>query len=212
MATLRQLTVLILAFSDATAFAFSRGPSRPRFLARPRTLLRMQQTPSTASLVPDFLRSTLPLCENRFIEGPKAPISVADDPTAGMSESEIQSYMSNVGGGLCGYPEWVKEAVGVTLNLALISFGIFTVSYIVLYAIQFILDKQVEDTIKDADKNNVVKGAPAFSSLTSEGSGKFDFTRSMSSDMEGDGSGSGGLSRKERRLKERVRKNDNPSQ
>ena len=199
------LLLLALLIMTSGTTAFSLLASRPRFLAR-----SMQMSLTTT--VPNFLRSSLPLCENRFIEGPKAPTSVADDPTAGMSDADIQSYMSNVGGGLCGYPEWVKEAVGVTLNLSLISFGVFTVSYVVLYAIQLFLDKEVEDTIKDADRGNVVpKGAPAFSALTAEGSGKFDFTQSLSTDAGADGS-NGGLSRKERRLKERVKRNDNPSQ
>ena len=52
-----------------------------------------------------------------------------DDPTAGMSEEQIANYVSNVGGGLCGSNEFVKALIGVSLNLSLIVFGIFTVSY-----------------------------------------------------------------------------------
>ena len=52
-----------------------------------------------------------------------------NDPTAGMSPEEITNYISNVGGGMCGYPEPVRAAIGLGLNLSLIVFGIFTVSY-----------------------------------------------------------------------------------
>jgi hypothetical protein len=149
--------------------------------------------------------STLPLCDNKFLSGPSAPRSIVDDPTAGMSPGEIQNYMDNVGGGMCGFPESVKTIVGVTLNLSLISFGIFTVSYIVLYAIQGFLNKQVEDTIADADKGNSVAGAPMLSALTGEGTGKFDFSASMEAKAAKDGEGT---SRKERRLREKVKGKD----
>jgi hypothetical protein len=57
-------------------------------------------------------------------------ISKEIDPlTAGMSSDEITNYVSNVGGGLCGLPEWMKTVVGLGLNLNLILFGVFIVSY-----------------------------------------------------------------------------------
>lgn len=57
-------------------------------------------------------------------------ISKDIDPlTAGMSSDEITNYVSNVGGGLCGLPEWMKTVVGLGLNLNLILFGVFIVSY-----------------------------------------------------------------------------------
>ena len=35
-------------------------------------------------------------------------------------------------GGMCGYPDIVKSFIGLGLNLSLIIFGLFTVSYVVL--------------------------------------------------------------------------------
>ena len=47
----------------------------------------------------------------------------------GMSPDEIQNYLNNVGGGMCGYPEIVRTFIGLGLNLSLIVFGLFTVAY-----------------------------------------------------------------------------------
>ena len=55
--------------------------------------------------------------------------TTTNDPTAGMSPDEILNYISNVGGGMCGYPDWARTAIGVGLNLSLIVFGLCTVSY-----------------------------------------------------------------------------------
>lgn len=55
--------------------------------------------------------------------------TTTNDPTAGMSPEEILNYVSNVGGGMCGYPDWARTLIGVGLNLSLIVFGLFTVSY-----------------------------------------------------------------------------------
>ena len=52
-----------------------------------------------------------------------------NDPTAGMTPDEIRNYLDNVGGGMCGYPEFVRTFVGLGLNLSLIVFGIFTLAY-----------------------------------------------------------------------------------
>jgi len=46
-----------------------------------------------------------------------------------MNAEEILNYMSNVGGGMCGYPEAIRTSIGLGLNLSLIVFGLFTVSY-----------------------------------------------------------------------------------
>lgn len=46
-----------------------------------------------------------------------------------MNAEEITNYMSNVGGGMCGYPEVIRTSIGLGLNLSLIIFGLFTVSY-----------------------------------------------------------------------------------
>ena len=57
-------------------------------------------------------------------------ISKDIDPlTAGMSSEEITNYISNVGGGLCGFPDSVKTFIGLGLNLSLLVFGVFIVSY-----------------------------------------------------------------------------------
>ena len=64
--------------------------------------------------------------------------TTTNDPTAGMSPEEIVNYISNVGGGMCGYPDWVRTAIGVGLNLSLIAFGIATVSYGESYILQLL--------------------------------------------------------------------------
>ena len=46
-----------------------------------------------------------------------------------MNPEDIKNYISNVGGGLCGYPETVRSIIGLGLNLGLIVFAILTVSY-----------------------------------------------------------------------------------
>jgi hypothetical protein len=74
--------------------------------------------------------------------------TTTDDPTAGMSPDEITNYVSNVGGGLCGYPESVKTAIGLGLNLSLLAFGILTLGYIILGAWNFALERSVDDSIK----------------------------------------------------------------
>lgn len=68
-----------------------------------------------------------------------------------MTPDEILSYVSNVGGGLCGYPEILKSAVGLGLNLNLVIFGVMCVSYAILGGLNFKFEKDVEDTIKDME-------------------------------------------------------------
>eukprot|EP00600_Ochromonadales_sp_CCMP1393_P007167 CAMPEP_0174968182 /NCGR_PEP_ID=MMETSP0004_2-20121128/7987_1 /TAXON_ID=420556 /ORGANISM="Ochromonas sp., Strain CCMP1393" /LENGTH=171 /DNA_ID=CAMNT_0016217377 /DNA_START=147 /DNA_END=662 /DNA_ORIENTATION=- len=74
--------------------------------------------------------------------------TTTNDPTAGMTPDEITNYVSNVGGGMCGAPEGVRAAIGLGLNLSLIAFGIFTVSYVILGGLNFALEKNVEDLVK----------------------------------------------------------------
>jgi hypothetical protein len=71
----------------------------------------------------DFL-DVLPLCI-----APTSKTTVINDPTAGMTPEEITNYLDNVGGGMCGYPDSVRTIIGLGLNLSLIVFGVFTVSY-----------------------------------------------------------------------------------
>jgi hypothetical protein len=75
----------------------------------------------------------IPLCEgaaSKYIGfSATSKTTTMNDPTAGMSPEEIVNYISNVGGGMCGYPDWARSAIGVGLNLSLITFGIATVSY-----------------------------------------------------------------------------------
>jgi len=80
---------------------------------------------------------------------PTSKTTVIDDPTAGMTQEEITNYMSNVGGNLCGLPEVMKTIIGLGLNLSLITFGLFVVSYIVLGGLNFAYEKQVDDAIED---------------------------------------------------------------
>ena len=68
-----------------------------------------------------FVQNSLYLAVNKFASGPTTvnpEDAIEIDPnTAGMSPDEIASYMSNVGGGLCGYPEVLKSAVGLGSTL-----------------------------------------------------------------------------------------------
>ena len=61
------------------------------------------------------------------------------------------------------------------------------------------LDKGVEDTLKDADNRNPVTGAPQFAALTGEGKGNTDFTAAM------EASEGAGKNRKARRLQEKIK-------
>ena len=72
----------------------------------------------------DDILGMMPLCLTAT-----SKTTTTNDPTAGMSPEEIVNYISNVGGGMCGYPEWVRASIGVGLNLSLIVFGLATVSY-----------------------------------------------------------------------------------
>ena len=52
-----------------------------------------------------------------------------NDPTAGMTPDEITNYISNVGGGMCGYPELIRTSVGLGLNISLVLFAFTTLAY-----------------------------------------------------------------------------------
>lgn len=45
-----------------------------------------------------------------------------DDPTAGMSQDQFNSYM-NSGVNLCGWPEWLNIGLGFALNSGLLLLG-----------------------------------------------------------------------------------------
>ena len=69
--------------------------------------LRLRQTRSFEQLhMSSFslqgIMGSIPLCLT-----PTSDTTVTNDPTAGMSPDQIEIY-SNVGGGMCGYPEWVN--------------------------------------------------------------------------------------------------------
>lgn len=102
-------------------------------------------TSQTTTSVRDIL-GLLPVC----IE-PTSKTTVINDPTAGMNSDQIQNYIDNVGGGMCGYPEWIRTFLGLGLNLSLLTFGIFTVVYVILSGWNFFLEKQVEDLLKKAE-------------------------------------------------------------
>ena len=115
------------------------------------------------SCSPIFMQNSIYLAVNKFASGPKSvnPEDAVDiDPnTAGMSPDEIVNYMSNVGGGLCGYPEALKSAVGIGLNVNLLVFGVFCVSYALLSGLDFKYKKDVEDVMGMSTDN--VKTAPS---------------------------------------------------
>jgi hypothetical protein len=129
--------VLLIVFCVVTANGFrtSLNPSLTRRRQR-HTDLKMVKSPA------DYL-GLIPMC----LEA-SSTSTTQDDPTAGMSPDEIVNYVSNVGGGLCGYPESVKTAVGLTLNLSLLTFGVLTLGYIILGAWNFALEKSVDESIK----------------------------------------------------------------
>ena len=80
-------------------------------------------TPSLLAKSAELL-NIIPFCIT-----PSSKSTTINDPTAGMNAAEIQDYMSNVGGGLCGASDFVKGAVGLSLNFSLLTFGVFTVAY-----------------------------------------------------------------------------------
>jgi hypothetical protein len=128
--------VLFIVFCVVTANGF-RINLNPSLISR-RQHTDMKMVKSTANYL-----GLIPIC----LEA-SSTSTTQDDPTAGMSPDEIVNYVSNVGGGLCGYPEGVKTAVGLTLNLSLLTFGVLTLGYIILGAWNFALEKSVDESIK----------------------------------------------------------------
>lgn len=70
----------------------------------------------------------VPMCLEPFMM-PATKTTVINDPTAGMTPDEITNYLSNVGGGLCGYPDSVRTLIGLSLNLSLLALGVLALSY-----------------------------------------------------------------------------------
>ena len=124
-----------------------------------------------------------------------------DDPTAGMTPEEITNYISNVGGGMCNAPEPVRAAIGLALNLSLIVFGLFTVSYVVLGGLNFALEKEVEGLVDDVQSDK--KGKKTFSDMASEA-----WNAPIKTPPPPGSSGDGAPSREQRRLQSRIKKND----
>lgn len=130
--------------------------------------------------------------------------TVINDPTAGMSPAEIDNYISNVGGGLCNAPEPVRAAVGLGLNISLIVFGLFTVSYIVLGGLNFALERQVDDLVAGVQGTDGREGKKFFGDLVKD----VKETPINTPPPPGSSSERPGQSREQRRLANRVRKND----
>ena len=96
------------------------------------------------------LANTLLVAANKFASSPEAiKGTVTNDPTAGMTPDQITNYMSNVGGGMCGNDQ-LGTAIGLGLNISLIVFGFFTVSYVILGGLSFKYSKDVEEIIKNS--------------------------------------------------------------
>lgn len=136
------LLILLLATS---AFAFQRSAINSRKISSIKKKLALSMMSGGSSL---DMFGMIPLC----LEATSKTTTI-NDPTAGMSAAQITDYMSNVGGGMCGYPEIVRTTIGLGLNLSLIVFGFFTVSYVVLGGYNFALEKGVDDSLKAAEAN-----------------------------------------------------------
>lgn len=128
--------------------------------------------------------------------------TVINDPTAGMTAEEISNYVSNVGGGMCGAPEIVRTAIGVGLNLSLLVFGLFTVSYVVLGGLNFALEKDVDRLQEEIDGLSPQK--KSFSDLASDA-----WNAPINTPPPPGSKGeAGGTSREQRRLQSRVKRGD----
>jgi hypothetical protein len=141
-----QLVTVCIALCVAQTASFHLlAPSRGlHALARPTMLL---ESFNLASFDLASNLGIIPLCLEAT-----SKTTTQNDPTAGMSPEEITNYISNVGGGMCGTPDAVRALIGLSLNLSLIVFGFFTVSYVILGGLNFSLDKNVEDLIDKASK------------------------------------------------------------
>ena len=129
---------------------------------------RCIRSKSSLSMKFDAMRDVfglVPICDANLFSSAPPSISIADDPTAGMSADEITNYMSNVGGGLCGLPEFVRTGVGLGLNISLLSFGVLTILYVLLGGTNYLLENQLNDAIKDYEK---VTGSRVWSNLNAD--------------------------------------------
>jgi len=166
-----------------------------------RMLPRMQQRrlgvskelKMSASSFDTIFGMSLPLC----LEATSKTTTI-NDPTAGMSAEQITDYMSNVGGGMCGYPEIVRTTIGLGLNLSLIVFGFFTVSYVVLGGYNFALEKGVDESLKAAEANAKRGSAPIFVGGEKDDKG----------DMDNNSRPSGSTNREKRRMQQRLKKGE----
>eukprot|EP01035_Chromulina_nebulosa_P021031 gene21031-27257_t len=131
----------------------------------------------------------LPVCIT-----PTSKTTVINDPTAGMNEKEIQDYISNVGGGLCGYPDYIRDFVGVGINLSLITLGILSLGYIILGGYQFALEKDVETLMKPFESNFP-------DALTKGSAAENDDLENSTIGVDGNVISPDGLNRSQRRLK-----------
>jgi hypothetical protein len=176
-------------------------PSVLGFLARHSTLrpaARFSLEMAATGGLPDV--SAMLLCLQAT-----SKTTVINDPTAGMTPDEITNYVSNVGGGMCGAPEIVRTAIGVGLNLSLLVFGLFTVSYVVLGGLNFTLERDVDGLIEEID--GLTPQKKSFSDLASDAWNAPINTPPPPGSKGESGSGSG-TSREQRRLQSRVKRGD----
>eukprot|EP01031_Cornospumella_fuschlensis_P040444 gene40444-49292_t len=81
-----------------------------------------------------------------------AKSTLSSDLDAGMTADQVQSYDASIGGGLCGQSDTVKAAIGLGLNLGLSSLLVLIVVYALLSGVNWVLAKQVEDSLRRADR------------------------------------------------------------
>jgi hypothetical protein len=89
----------------------------------------------------------LPLCLV-----PTSKTTTINDPTAGMTPEQINNYLNNVGGGLCGYPEYVRDAVGVAININFAIFTVLSLTYFVMSAVKFFVERDLDEIAKPYEK------------------------------------------------------------
>lgn len=130
-----------------------RGQQLSMVLTPPPLLTSMDVSAVVPSALRRALMPVLPLC----LES-DSKTTVTDDPLAGMDPDQINSYITEIGGGMCGLPEEVRAFIGVALNLNLLVFGFMVVSYAITSVISSVLEKQVEDGIKNLEKAARVPG------------------------------------------------------
>lgn len=192
----------------------------PTSLVR-RSVTSMSSVPVTSTAASPVL-TTLVVAANKFASAPQGvKTTVIDDPTAGMTPDQITDYISNVGGGMCGN-DGLGQFIGLGLNLSLIVFGFFTVSYVIMGGLSFKYTKDTEELVTKAigmpSLTNKADDRAAVDSQfgpvgVSQPIGNFG---SIEGEDEIDGSGDGrgvqgtmsGPNREERRLARRVSKKE----